>query len=90
MSIVWQLFYSKVKRDYRSTQIPFLYNSHHSENLTEKSLNLVNLVGFADALQGVGGTTSTPYWRSLLIMINNNKYWLKTIPNDSKREISLG
>ena len=37
-------------------------------NLNDLSLNLVNLVGSADALQGggVGGTTPTPYWRSLV------------------------
>ena len=36
-------------------------------NLTELSFDLVNLVGSADALQGdTGGTTTTPYWRSLV------------------------
>ena len=33
-------------------------------NLTELSLDLVNFVGSTDVLKG--GTTPTPYWRSLL------------------------
>ena len=38
-------------------------------NLTEKSLDLVNFVGSADALQGGRGYYPTPYWRSLHITV---------------------
>ena len=58
-----------------SKKIPFLYHSHYiilnkiDVNLTEKSLDLVDFVNFADAPQGGRGYYPTPYWRTLLISL---------------------
>ena len=40
----------------------------------EKSLDLANFVNFLDLPQGVGGTTPTPYWRTLDLSLHPLKF----------------